>query len=104
MTLLLDKNRVLIIVEPNAYKNAEKYAKRGLLMIEWKKYLDQVRQGIAEIQRGYRILGDAGRQTDLFGVKTHELIALAVQCDGCIAVQTETVLQHRERKQLKQKR
>jgi len=47
---------------------------------------------------------DAGRQTDLFGVKTHELIALAVQCDGCIAVQTETVLQHRERKQLKQKR
>jgi len=33
------------------------------------KYLDQVRQGIAEIQRGYRTLGDAGRQTDLFGVK-----------------------------------
>jgi len=33
------------------------------------KYLEQVRHGIAEIQRGYRILGDAGRQTDLFGVK-----------------------------------
>jgi hypothetical protein len=53
----------------NAYKDAEKYVNRGLLMIEWKKYLDQVRQGIAEIQRGYRILGDASRQTDLFGVK-----------------------------------
>jgi hypothetical protein len=33
------------------------------------KYPNQVRQGIAQIQRGYRILGDAGRQTDLFGVK-----------------------------------
>jgi len=33
------------------------------------KYLDQVCQGMAEIQRGYRILGDAGRQTGLFGVK-----------------------------------
>jgi hypothetical protein len=33
------------------------------------KYLDQARQGIAEIQRGYRILGAASRQTDLFGVK-----------------------------------
>ena len=69
MTLLLDKNRVLIIVGPNAYKDAKKYVKRGLLRIERKKYLDQVRQGITEIQRGYRILGDAGRQTDLFGVK-----------------------------------
>jgi len=69
VTLLLDKNRVLIIVEPKAYKNAEKYVKRGLLMIEWKKYLDQVRQGIAEIRRGYRILGNAGRQTDRFSVK-----------------------------------
>jgi hypothetical protein len=53
----------------NAYKDAEKYVNRGLLMIEWKKYLDQVRQGIAEIQRGYRILGEVGRKIDLFGVK-----------------------------------
>jgi hypothetical protein len=68
------------------------------------KYPNQVCQGVAQIQRGYRILGDVDGKTDLFGVKTHELIALAVQCDGCIAVQTETVLQHGEQKQLKQKR
>jgi len=59
----------LIIVVHNAYKDAKKYVKRGLLRIEWKKYLEEVRQSIAQIQRGYRILGDAGRQTDLLGVK-----------------------------------
>ena len=60
-----------------------------------KDYHDRVRKGIAEIGRanpdiirGYRMLGDAGRKTDLLGAKTRELIALAVavtvQCDGCI--------------------
>ncbi len=80
-----------------AYEDDETYINRSLLMIEWNKYHDQVRQGIAEIGRanpeivrGYRILGNAGKKTDLLGAKTRELIALAVavtlQCDGCIVV------------------
>lgn len=74
-------------------------------MIEWDQYHDQVRKGIAEIGRanpdivrGYRLLGEAGRKTDLLGAKTRELIALAVavtvQCDGCIVVHTEAALQN----------
>ena len=74
-------------------------------MIEWNQYHDQVRKGIAEIGRanpdivrGYRLLGEAGRKTDLLGAKTRELIALAVavtvQCDGCIVVHTEAALQN----------
>jgi AhpD family alkylhydroperoxidase len=74
-------------------------------MIEWNQYHDQVRKGIAEIGRanpdivrGYRMLGEAGRKTDLLGAKTRELIALAVavtvQCDGCIVVHTEAALQN----------
>ena len=45
-------------------------------MIDWNKYHDQVRQGIAEIGRanpdivrGYRMLSDAGKKTDLLGAK-----------------------------------
>lgn len=62
-------------------------------MINWNHYHDQVRQGIAEIGRanpdivrGYRMIGDAGKKTDLLGAKVRELIAVTVQCDGCIAV------------------
>ena len=74
-------------------------------MIDWNKYHDQVRQGIAgigranpDIVRGYRMLSDSGKKTDLLGAKTRELIALAVavtvQCDGCIVVHTEAALQN----------
>ncbi len=74
-------------------------------MIEWNAYHDQVRKGIAEIGRanpeivrGYRMLGDAGKKTDLLGPKIRELIALAVavtvQCDGCIVVHTEAALKN----------
>jgi AhpD family alkylhydroperoxidase len=43
-------------------------------------------------------LSSAGQKTNLIGAKTRELIALAVavalRCDGCIAVHTEAALRH----------
>ena len=74
-------------------------------MINWNDYHDRVRSGIAEIGRrntdvvrGYRLLGEAGKKSDLLGAKVRELIALAVavtvQCDGCIVVHTEAALQN----------
>jgi AhpD family alkylhydroperoxidase len=74
-------------------------------MIDWNAYHAQVRKGIAEIGRanpdivrGYRTIGEAGKNTDLLGPKIRELIALAVavtvQCDGCIVVHTEAALKN----------
>ncbi len=75
------------------------------MIIDWNEYHAQVRQGIAEIGRaspdivrGYRTIGEAGKNTDLLGPKIRELIALAVavtvQCDGCIVVHTEAALKN----------
>jgi AhpD family alkylhydroperoxidase len=73
------------------------------MMIDWNEYQAQIKKTTAEIGRaspdivrGYRMLGDAGKQTDLLGQKTRELIALAVavtvECDGCIVTHTEAAL------------
>jgi AhpD family alkylhydroperoxidase len=75
------------------------------MMIDWNEYQRQVKKGIAEIGRastdivrGYRMIGEAGKKTDLLGAKIRELIALAVavtvQCDGCIVVHTEAALKN----------
>lgn len=75
------------------------------MMINWNDYHAQVLKTIAEIGRsspdivrGYRMIGDAGKATDLLGPKMRELIAIAVavtvQCDGCIAVHTEAALKN----------
>lgn len=75
------------------------------MMIDWNKYHDQVRKGIAEIGRanpdivrGYRTISNAGKNIDVLGPKIRELIALAVavtvQCDGCIVVHTEAALKN----------
>ena len=74
-------------------------------MINWNDYHDRVRKGIAEIGRanpdiirGYRMLGEAGKKSNVLGPKIRELIAIAVavtvQCDGCIVVHTEAALQN----------
>lgn len=68
-------------------------------MMDWNTYRGQVTTGVGELGRlspdtvkGYVQLGQAGGRTDLLGAKTRELIALAVavalRCDGCIAVHT----------------
>ena len=73
-------------------------------MINWNDDHERVRKGITEIGclnpdivRGYRMLGDAGKKTDLLGPRIRELIALAaavtVQCDGCIVVHSDAALQ-----------
>jgi AhpD family alkylhydroperoxidase len=75
------------------------------MMIDWNEYHAQVRKGIAEIGRantdivrGYRMIGDAGKNLDALGAKVRELIAVAVavtvQCDGCIAVHIEAALKN----------
>ena len=75
------------------------------MMIDWNEYHTQVLHGIGEIGRaspdivrGYRMIGEAGKKTDLLGPKIRELIALAVavtvQCDGCIVVHTEAALKN----------
>jgi AhpD family alkylhydroperoxidase len=76
-----------------------------LMMMDWNAYQAQVQQAIAEIGRmspdivrGYRMVSGAGKQADLLGAKTRELIALAVavtlHCDGCIAIHTEAALKN----------
>lgn len=70
------------------------------MMLDWDNYRKQVAGRIAELGRlnpgtirGYRELTNAGADNSVLGVKTRELIALAVavtrQCDGCIAVHTK---------------
>lgn len=73
------------------------------MMLDWQAYRGQIAKRIGEIKslspdtvRGYVGLSQAGEKNDLLGVKTRELIALAVgvtrQCDGCIAVHTAAAL------------
>lgn len=73
------------------------------MMIDWNEYHAQVLKTIAEIGRtspdivrGYRTLSGAGKNANLLGEKTRELISLAVavtvECDGCIVVHTEAAL------------
>ena len=75
------------------------------MMIDWNEYHNQVKEGTAkigrispDILRGYRMIGDAAKKSDLLGPKVRELIALAVavtvQCDGCIVVHTEAALKN----------
>jgi AhpD family alkylhydroperoxidase len=75
------------------------------MMIDWNEYHNQVKEGTAkigrispDILRGYRMMGDAAKKSDLLGPKVRELIALAVavtvQCDGCIVVHTEAALKN----------
>jgi AhpD family alkylhydroperoxidase len=69
-------------------------------MKDWTGYRTQIVTGVGELGklspdtlRGYAALGAAGAKTDHLDAKTRELIALAVavalRCDGCIAVHTE---------------
>lgn len=73
------------------------------MMLDWITYQKQLMARIAEIGRanheilkGYNGLSNAGRQTDVLGDKTRELIALAVavtrQCDGCIVTHTDATI------------
>ncbi|MHB8132620.1 MAG: carboxymuconolactone decarboxylase family protein [Anaerolineaceae bacterium] len=75
------------------------------MMIDWNEYHKQVLEGIVEIGRnspeivrGYRMIGEAAKKTNLLDAKTRELIALAVavsvQCDGCIVVHTDAALKN----------
>ncbi|MEO6118304.1 MAG: carboxymuconolactone decarboxylase family protein [Methylotenera sp.] len=75
------------------------------MMFDWNAYQKQILSNIAQIGRispgtvrGYRELGDAGKETGKLDAKTRELIALAVavtrQCDGCIIVHTDAALKH----------
>jgi len=67
------------------------------MMIDWNEYHNQVKEGTAKIGRispdifrGYRMIGDAAKKSDLLGPKVRELIALAVavtvQCDGLLCI------------------
>jgi AhpD family alkylhydroperoxidase len=69
-------------------------------MMDWSAYRSQVVATVGELGklspdtvRGYATLGAAGAKTDHLDAKTRELIALAVavalRCDGCIAVHAE---------------
>jgi AhpD family alkylhydroperoxidase len=75
------------------------------MMIDWNEYHAQITRTVAEIGRtspdivrGYRMISDAGKSTNLLDPKTRELIALAVavtvQCDGCIVIHTDAALKN----------
>ena len=57
-----------------------------------------LRQAIPEVYRGYRELHDAALTDGALGVKTKELIALAIAvtrgCDGCIAAHAHAAVRH----------
>ncbi|MBT2790082.1 carboxymuconolactone decarboxylase family protein [Paraburkholderia strydomiana] len=72
-------------------------------MLNWIAYRKQPFARIAEIARlapdtvkGYQMISSAGRNNDVLGAKTRELISLAVavslRCDGCITVHTAEAL------------
>jgi AhpD family alkylhydroperoxidase len=65
-------------------------------MIDWNSYRGQLATGVGGLAKlspdtvkGYGQLGQANSHTGSLGIKTRELIALAVaislRCDGCIA-------------------
>lgn len=69
-------------------------------MKDWTGYRTQIGAGVSDLAKlspdtvkGYAALGAAGAKTDHLDARTRELIALAVavalRCDGCIAVHTE---------------
>jgi AhpD family alkylhydroperoxidase len=69
-------------------------------MIDWNTYRQQVTAGVGHFAklspdtvRGYGTLSTAGQKTGQLDAKTRELIAVAVaialRCDGCIAVHTD---------------
>lgn len=75
------------------------------MMLDWPDYRRQLGEGVKDLGKlspdtlkGYIALGNAGRSADLLGVKTRELIALAVavtvRCDGCIATHADAALKH----------
>src|SRR5690349_18420921 len=77
------------------------YVNQGLLVVEWKSILIKSTKASLRFSAASAYLAmRAGRPV---WRETNELIGLADQCNGCIAIQTETVLQNRARKQLKQK-
>jgi AhpD family alkylhydroperoxidase len=70
------------------------------MMLDWADYRRQLGETVKDLGKlspetlkGYLALGNAGRQSDLLGAKTRELIALAVavtvRCDGCIATHVD---------------
>ena len=72
-------------------------------MMDWNTYRGQVAAGVGELGRlspdtvkGYVQLGQAGGRTNHLDAKTRELIAIAVavalRCDGCIAVHAADAL------------
>ncbi|MEJ0060403.1 MAG: carboxymuconolactone decarboxylase family protein [Terricaulis sp.] len=74
-------------------------------MLDWANYRRQLGENVKELGKlsrdtvkGYAALSNAGRQADVLGAKTRELIALAVavtvRCDGCIATHVEAAKKH----------
>lgn len=74
-------------------------------MLDWIEYRKELGRRVGEIGavspdtlKGYQTLSGAGRNADLLGAKTRELIALAVavttHCDGCITTHTAEALKH----------
>lgn len=70
------------------------------MMLDWPDYRRQLGEGVKQLGKlspetlkGYSTLSNAGRQADVLGAKTRELIALAVavtvRCDGCIATHVD---------------
>ena len=70
-----------------------------MAMLNWNDYRNQILARVGEIGKlspdtvkGYAALGGAGAKTGHLDAKFRELIALAVaialRCDGCIAVHT----------------
>lgn len=75
------------------------------MMLDWVDYRRQLGEGVKELARlspdtvkSYVALSHAGERTDILGVKTRELIALAVavtaRCDGCIATHVDAAIKH----------
>ncbi len=75
------------------------------MMLDWAGYRRQLGEAVKDLGKlspdtikGYAALSNAGRQADVLGAKTRELIALAVavtvRCDGCIATHADAARKH----------
>ena len=69
------------------------------MMMDWNGYLKELLSSIGNLAQlspdtvnGYKMLGQAGKNTNHLDEKTRQLISLAVavttRCDGCITVHT----------------
>jgi AhpD family alkylhydroperoxidase len=94
-------------ITPKPLKGAgcRAYKPKGekIMMLDWKKYHDELMATIGQIStlspdtvRGYSVLSAANAKTGKLDAKTRQLISLAVavttHCDGCITVHTAAAI------------